>query len=94
MYKHLTSIKKRREEDCSHSHTHTHQNRTPEKNDQKGAAQHPKTQVERTGGGKKKRKRKKKTEEKEIMTISYLKFSIRRVAVVMQDIPAPQARTR
>ena len=46
LYKHLTSIKKRQEENCSHTlthtHTHTHtQNRTPERNDQKGAAQHP-----------------------------------------------------
>lgn len=56
MNKHLTSIKKRQEDDGSHTHTHT-QNRTPEKNDQKGAAQHPKTQVERTEGDKKKRSR-------------------------------------
>lgn len=38
LYKHLTSIKKRQEENCSHTRT---QNRTPERNDQKGAAQHP-----------------------------------------------------
>lgn len=43
MYKHLTSIKKRQEETTAHT-----QNRTPEKNEQKGAAERPKTQTERT----------------------------------------------
>lgn len=51
MYKHLTSIK-RQEEKTAHT-----QNRTPERNDQKGAAQHPEKhnrgQEKENEGGKK-----------------------------------------
>lgn len=62
MYKHLTSIK----EEARRQLTHT-QNRTPERNDQKGAAQHPEEKNKtRTG------KQKKTKVEREITTLQYL----------------------
>lgn len=78
MYKHLTSIKKRQEEKTAHT-----QNGTPERNDQKGAAQHPeKQQVERTG------EKNKGGEIDNDTIVSWVKFRATMRAVVMQDRPA------
>lgn len=62
------------------------QNRTPERNDQKGAAQHP----ENTSWEDRKREREKKNQGRgEISTLQYLRWSWQCV-VVMQDRPALQ----
>lgn len=61
MYKHLTSMKKRQEEKTAHT-----QNRTPERNDQKGAAQHPRKRNKLRGQEKRKNSGGKKT------TLQYL----------------------
>lgn len=77
LYKHLTSIK-RQEEKTAHT-----QNRTPERNDQKGAAQHPENTTE---------DRRKKTREERrdnTTTVSWVKLRASVHVVVMQDRPAP-----
>lgn len=78
MYKHLTSIKKRQEETTAHT-----QNRTPEKDEQKRAAERPENTNPEDRRGETRVEKKGENDS----TVSLVKF--RKRVVVMQDRPAP-----